>query len=189
MSRIQTALSGFPARTSDQPEVFPTAWVETHALKSGEGLALTVAFTSERATAAALRYAAQLAGGLSARLQVIIPQVVPYGRDLNDPDVRPEVTAKRAIEAIRASGVDADVNVVLCRDRAEGLHSALGPEGLVLIGGGGHWWSFSERKLTRQLADLGHKVLFVEGEHPRREWPFRSIGVNRRDGLALWRFH
>jgi len=167
MSRIQTTSSGFPARTSNKPEDFPRTWFETQAVESREGLALTVAFTSERATAAALRHAAQLADGLGARLKVIVPQVVPYGRDLNDPDVLPEVTAKRALESIRESGVDADVNVVLCRDRAEGLHSALGPEGLVLIGGSGHWWSFSEKRLIHKLADLGHKVLFVEREKTR----------------------
>ena len=147
MSRIQTTLSGLPVRTETQ-----------------ETLALNVAFTSERATAQALRYAALMADGLGARLKVIVPQVVPYGRDLNDPDVNAEFTANRALEAARAAEVDADVNVVLCRDRAEGLHNALGNDGLVMIGGGRSWWPFAERRLARKLIDLGHKVLFVEGE-------------------------
>jgi len=147
MSRYQTTLSGFPARSEQQTE-----------------LAVNVAFTSGRATAAALRYAAELAGGLRARLQVILPQVVPYGRDLNDPDVSPEFIANRALEAARAAGVDADVNVVLCRDQAEGLHHALGEGGLVVVGGGGSWWQFGERSLVHQLAGQGHKVLFVEAE-------------------------
>ncbi len=174
MSRIQTTSSGFPARPENRPQT-----------EAGAELALNVAFTSEQATTAALRYAAQLAEGLGARLRVIVPQVVPYGRDLNDPDVNPEVAANRALEAIGAAGVDADVNVVLCRDPAEGLHSALGADGLVVIGGGSRWWSFGERSLTHRLADLGHKVLFVEGERDRKPWPLRSIGFNRRDGLPL----
>lgn len=152
MSRIQTVLSGFPARTERKEDL------------AQQELALNVAFTSERATAAAIRYAATLAEGLGARLQVIIPQVVPYGRDLNDPDVKPEFTANRALEAARAAGVDADVNVVLCRDRTEGLHNALGADGLVVIGGGRSWWWFAERNLVKRLADHGHKVLFVEEE-------------------------
>jgi hypothetical protein len=146
MSRYQTTLSGFPARTERQ-----------------EGLRLNVAFTSEYATAEALRYAAEMADGLGARLQVIVPQVVPYGRDLEDPDVNPEFTAQRARDAARAAGVEADVNVVLCRDRADGLHCALGADGIVMIGGGRHWWPDPERALARQLSDRGHKVLFVEG--------------------------
>lgn len=158
MSRIQTTLSGFPAK----PEIRTRT-------EAGAELALNVAFTSELATIVALRYSAQLAEGLGARLRVIVPQVVPYGRDLNDPDVNPEVTANRALQAIGAAGVDADVNVVLCRDRAEGLHNALGADGLVVIGGGNHWWSFRERSLTHRLADLGHKVLFVEQERQGRQ--------------------
>jgi hypothetical protein len=152
MSRIQTTLSGFtaPAETQEEGLALP--------------LALNVAFTSESATAEALRYAALMADGLRARLQVIVPQVVPYGRDLNDPDVNPEFTAQRALAAARAAGVEADVNVVLCRDRAEGLHNALGTDGVVMIGGGRKWWPFTERNLARQLSDRGHKVLFVEGE-------------------------
>lgn len=153
MSRYQTTLSGFPART------------ETPARpKTDDHLALNVAFTSERATVGALRYAATLAEGLKSRLQVIVPQVVPYGRELNDPDVDPKFTAQRALEAARAAGVEADVNVVLCRDRADGLHHALGAEGILMIGGGRSWWPMAERRLAQRLADRGHKVLFVEQE-------------------------
>lgn len=152
MSRHQTALSGFPART------------ETSSTSELEGLRLNVAFTSEQATAGALRYGAEMAQGLGAKLQVIVPQVVPYGRDLNDPNVNPDFTARRALDAARAAGVDADVQVVLCRDRAQGLHDVLGADGIVMIGGRHGWWPSAERSLARQLVDLGHKVLFVEGE-------------------------
>jgi hypothetical protein len=157
MSRIQTTLSGFTAPAKAQE-------AKTQQEGLALPLALNVAFTSASATTEALRYAASMADGLKARLQVIVPQVVPYGRDLNDPDVNPEFTAKRALEAARAAGVEADVNVVLCRDRAEGLHNALGKDGVVMIGGGQKWWPYPERNLARQLADRGHKVLFVEGE-------------------------
>jgi hypothetical protein len=146
MSRYQTTSSRFPARTQVE-----------------EALRLNVAFTSEHGTIEALRYAAAMADGLGARLQVIVPQIVPYGRDLEDPDVNPEFTAKRALDAASAAGVDADVNVVLCRDRAEGLHHALGMDGVVMIGGRRHWWPGAERTLARQLSERGHKVLFVEG--------------------------
>jgi hypothetical protein len=160
MSRYQTTLSGFPARTDAPVQA-----------KAEDGLALplalNVAFTSERATAGALRYAAELADGLRARLQVIVPQVVPYGRDLNDPDVDPRFTAERALEAARCAGVDANVHVVLCRDRVDGLHDALGPEGIVMIGGRRSWWPLAERRLAQRLSDRGHKVLFVEGDESK----------------------
>ena len=154
MSRFETTLSWFPART----ETNCSAPIES-------GLALNVAFTSERATAEALRYAAHWAHGLGARLKIIVPQVVPYRRDLNDPDVNPEFTANRALEAAREAGIDADVLVILCRDRAAGLHEALGADGVVVIGGRGGWWPSEEKRLVHALADQGHKVLFVEGPH------------------------
>ncbi len=96
---------------------------------------------------------------------MIVPKVVPYGRDVDDPTVAQEFTSQQVIRMEREAGVDADVQIVLCRDRAEGLHQALGSDGLVVIGGGPRrWWQFAEKRLVRQLAALGHKILFVEGE-------------------------
>jgi hypothetical protein len=146
MSRYQTTLSGFPA-----------------CIEEGQELAVNVAFTSERATAAALRYAAKLASGLGARVRVLVPEVIPYGRDLDDPLVSQEFVADRVIKVERDAGVDADVEIVLCRDRAEGLHDALGHDGVLLIGAGSRWWPFRQKRLARRLARLGHQVLLLEG--------------------------
>jgi hypothetical protein len=116
-------------------------------------LAIHVAFTSEPETVAALRHAAKLAAGLGARLSVVAPQVVPYGVDLDQPPVSPEFTGGRMLRLAAEAGVDADVQVVLCRDRMEGLESVLGAHAVVISG---------ENKLARQLTKRGHQVLVVD---------------------------
>jgi hypothetical protein len=135
MNSIKTVSSGVLARVEDKQQ-----------------LAIHVAYTSERETIAALQHAAKLATGLGARLRVVAPQVVPYGVDLEQPPVRPEFTAERMLRLAAQAGVEADVHVVLCRDRIEGLESVLGTNAVVIAG---------ENKLTRQLTKRGHQVLFV----------------------------
>lgn len=148
MSPLRTASLGYPAGTER---------------RTAQELALNVAFTSPNATVAALRFAAEMADGLGAKMRIVVPQVVPYGRDLDDPDVNTQFTAERACEAARQAGVESDVTVVLCRDQADGVHHALGADGVVLIGCTRRWWRFAERKLARQLKRWGHKVVLVEG--------------------------
>jgi len=135
MSPIKTMSSRAPVRIEENPQ-----------------LAIHVAYTLEHETAAALRHAARLATGLGARLRVVAPQVVPYGVDLDQPPVRPEFTAERMLRLAAEAGVEADVHVVLCRDRIDGLESVLGTNAVVVAG---------ENKLTRQLKKRGHQVLVV----------------------------
>jgi hypothetical protein len=136
MSPLKTLSSGAPARIEQQPQ-----------------LAIHVAFTSERETVAALRQAATLTSGLRARLQIVAPQVVPYGVDLDQPPVTPEFTAAKMLRLAEEAGVDAGVHVVLCRDRVKGLESVLGAHAVVIAG---------EKRLARQLVKRGHHVLVVD---------------------------
>jgi hypothetical protein len=142
MSPLKTLSSGAPARVEEKAQ-----------------LAIHVAFTSDRETVAALRQASTLAAGLNARLQVVAPQVVPYGVDLDQPPVTPEFTAGKMLRLAAEAGVEADVRVVLCRDRVEGLESVLGAHAVVIAG---------EKRLARQLVKRGHQVLLVD-RHLDRE--------------------
>jgi hypothetical protein len=133
MNRLKTASSGVLAHVEEKPQ-----------------LAIDVAYTSDPETVAALRRAAILATGLGARLRVVAPQVVPYGVDLDQPPVSPDFTASKMLRLTAEAGVEADVHIVLCRDRLEGLESVLRTDAVVIAG---------ENKLIRQLAKRGHKVL------------------------------
>jgi hypothetical protein len=135
MNNLKTVSSGVLARVEGKPQ-----------------LAIHVAFTSDRETVTALQHAAKLATGLNARLQVVAPQVVPYGVDLDQPPVSPDFTASKMLRLAAEAGVEADVHVVLCRDRIEGLESVLGSNAVVIAG---------ENKLARQLAKRGHQALVV----------------------------
>src|SRR5580704_14777336 len=117
MSPLKTMLSGAPVRTEEKQQ-----------------LAIHVAFTSDRETLAALRHAAKLATGLNARLSIVAPQVVPWAAEIDHPPVSPDFTAARMLKLAAAAGVAADVHVVLCRDRIEGLESVLGKNAVVIAG-------------------------------------------------------
>jgi hypothetical protein len=103
MSQNKTMLSGAPVRIQE-----PTQ------------LAIHVAFTSDRETVSALRHAAKLAAGLNARLSIVAPQVVPWAAEIDRPPVSPDFTAAKMLKLAADAGVEADVQVVLCRDRIEG---------------------------------------------------------------------
>jgi len=142
MSPIKTMSSGVPVRAPVRSDEQPQ-------------LAIHIVYTSEPETISALRHAAKLSTGLGARLLVLAPQVVPYGVDLDQPPVSPEFTAGRMLRLAEQAGVEADVHVVLCRNRLDGLESVLGTHAVV-IGG--------ENKLARQLSKRGHDVLVVVGQ-------------------------
>jgi hypothetical protein len=136
MSRTKTVSSGAPVR-----------------IQQNHQLAIDVAFTSDRETVAALRHAAKLASGLGARLRIVAPQVVPWAAELDHPPVSPAFTSAKMLRLAAEAGVEADVHVVMCRDRVEGLESVLGTNAVVIAG---------ENTLSRQLAKRGHQVLVVD---------------------------
>ena len=61
-------------------------------------------------------------------------------------------SVKFAIKSQEA-GVDADVHIMLCRDRLVGLESVLGTNAIVIAG---------ENKLASQLTKRGHQVLALD---------------------------
>lgn len=133
----------------------------------GRQLDLKVIFTDFPKTAAALAAARSMASGLSARITLLVAQVVPYPLPLASPDVPVEFT-ERLMEAVAASRDDAEtsVEIYLCRDRGEAIRRALPPDSVVIVGAR-KWrlWPsgfFSwERSLARVLRRDGLRVLVV----------------------------
>jgi hypothetical protein len=108
-----------------------------------------------------MRQAAQLAADLGARVRILAPQVVSFHTDLEHPPVNIEFLADRYREIAVEAGVDATVQIVLCRDVLDAFRLILLPNSLVVVGGEKHWWPTKERKLARALEAAGHQVLFV----------------------------
>jgi hypothetical protein len=141
---------------------------KTESAVSSECLEVNVVSTSAEATVTAMRQAAQLAADLGARVRVLAPQVVSFATDLEHPPVSTEFLKERYRAIAAEAGVEASVQIVLCRDILDALRLVLRPNSLVVVGGQKHWWEVfgrtRESKLARELEAAGHQVVFVTKE-------------------------
>jgi hypothetical protein len=127
-------------------------------------LNITVVFTSIDSTLAALREAGRLADRLGGRIELVVPQVVPYPLPLSSPPVLLDWNERRFRVIAQDSTVETKVLLYLCRDRMETLTATLRPESVVVLGGRKRWWPTAESRLARALRRAGHQVIFRETE-------------------------
>ena len=134
--------------------------------ESGDGrLEISVVFTSAEAASAALRKAALLAGNLSARITLIVPQVVPFPLPLSSPPVLLDFREERLREIATSCVLETLVRIYLCRDRWDILKAVLTPNSLIVLGRRSGWWRFNnEQRLARRLRKAGHEVVVAEAE-------------------------
>ena len=132
--------------------------------ESKHRLEVAVVFTSATPTIAALKKAGALADKLGARINMVVPQIVPYPLPLESPPVLLDFSERRFREIAMESPVETNVRIYLCRDRLETLKSVLAPGSLVVIGGRKRWWPTREKRLAQQLRRAGHEVIFTETE-------------------------
>ena len=148
IEKVLIPATGYPERTTAQ--------------KTDKQLNIAVVFTSVESTLAALKEAGNLANSLSARIRLVVPQVVPYPRPLGTPPVLVEFNENRFRGMASESPVETSVQIYLCRDRAETLTSVLKPGSIVVVGGRKRWWPTKDEVLARQLRRAGYEVLFKE---------------------------
>jgi hypothetical protein len=127
-------------------------------------LNIAVVYTSLEATLGALKKAGALATRLSARITVLVPQIVPYPLPLTSPPVLLDFSEQRLLAMASKCPVDMTICIYLCRDRLETLAAALTPGTLVVIGYRRRWWPTKEEGLARKLRLLGHEVIVAETE-------------------------
>jgi hypothetical protein len=127
-------------------------------------LEISVVFTSVEYTIAALKKAAALANRLSARITLMVPQIVPYPLPLTSPPVLLDFSERRFRVIAAESPVETSVRLYLCRDRWETLNVVLKPRSVVVLGGRKTWWPTQEKTLARRLRRAGHEVIFAEME-------------------------
>jgi hypothetical protein len=120
---------------------------------------ISVLYTSEEETIAALATADALASRWEARITVLAPQVVPFPRQLSDPPVRPDVREQQLGALIRKARVETTAHVYLCRDRKDTLLTILPEHSLVVIGSRRRWWHTGEERLAEMLRRAGHDVI------------------------------
>lgn len=130
-------------------------------------LSVAIVFTRVEATLAALRHAAGLAHGLNARIQILVPRIVPYPLPVTDSPVREEFEARSFRTLAEQHTVAASIHICLCRDRLEMLEQRLAAGSAVLIGvrkSRRRWWPNRDRRLAAELRKAGHQVIEVECE-------------------------
>lgn len=134
---------------------------------SGGQVEVVVLHTAIPATLLALKTAATLAKGLSARIRLLVPQVVPYALPLEAPPVPASFTERRFRTMAQEVTVETAVEIVLCRDIASALEALLRPRSLVVLGArSSRWWTLgwpsAETSLARRLRSRGHQVVFAD---------------------------
>jgi hypothetical protein len=140
---------------------------QSFGLAPGDGLTVTVIFTDERGTQAALRMASNLSQGLNARIRLLVAQGVPFHFPLDRPPVSIDFLERRPLCVVSDSGVEAGgvcIEIFLCRNRKECLRRVLSPRSLIVLGGARRRRLNEARRLEAWLNRLGHRVIFAELE-------------------------
>jgi hypothetical protein len=150
IEKMLTPATGYPSPPSVQ--------------ETAQKLNIAVVFTSVESTLAALKEAGALANHLSARIMLVVPQIVPYPLDLENPPVPLEFTENRFRVMASEGPVETSAQICLCRNRLAALKSALKPGSIVVLGGPKRWWPTKNEMLARQLRRAGYEVIFKETE-------------------------
>lgn len=133
-------------------------------LSGAPSLEVNVVYTSDQGTRAALRTAGNLARQLSARIRLLVTQVVPYALPLDHPQVSIDFLRDRcrglASECPEAAEIR--INIYVCRKRWQVLRRMLIANSLVIVGGKRGWWPTAEQKLMKVLNAEGHHVIFAD---------------------------
>jgi hypothetical protein len=139
-------------------------WVAHTPAEVETKLNIDVVFTTIDGTLAALRKAADLAKRLSARITLVVPQVVPFPCPLETPPVLLDWNERRFRVLAEPYAVETNVQIYLCRDRIDTLLAVLKPHSIVVMSGRKRWWPTFESKLQRKLRRAGHEVIVAETE-------------------------
>jgi hypothetical protein len=118
--------------------------------------------TDVKGTRAALETAVPLARGSRARLEVLVPQVVPYPLPIDEP-AEPAPFAveryRRLLDDLRAK---ATIRMCLCRHADDVIVHTLPRAATVVVGGAaGTWRASRDERLGHRLTRLGHRVVFA----------------------------
>jgi hypothetical protein len=92
-------------------------------------------------------------------MKLLVPQVVPYPLALNEPAVRPSHVASRLLALARDAGVEATIEIRLCREALDALRQWLRPHSIVVLGTRGRWWQPGSGRLGQLLRKEGHHVV------------------------------
>jgi hypothetical protein len=112
-------------------------------------------------TLQALKTAAHLAHGLSARIRLLVLEVVPYPLPLDRPNVPLPFTRRRFRTLAADASIETNVDIHLVRDPDKAIESVLEPHSVIVMGAHRTWWPNAHSRVARRLERLGHQVVFA----------------------------
>jgi hypothetical protein len=119
---------------------------------------VVVLHTTVAETLQALKAAAHLAQDLSARIRLLVLEVVPYPLPLDQPTVPLPFTSRRFRTLAENASIDTRVDIHLVRDREKTMDSVLEPNSVVVMGGRRPWWP---NQLAKRLERAGHQIVWA----------------------------
>jgi hypothetical protein len=122
---------------------------------------VVVLHTTLTETIQALKAAAELAHGLSARIRLLVLEVAPYPLPLDQPNVPLAFTQRRFRTLADHAAIETNVDIHFVRDREVSINSILEPHSIVVIGGHQTWWPTAQSRLARYLERIGHQIVFA----------------------------
>jgi hypothetical protein len=126
---------------------------------------VVVLHTNIAETLRALKTAALLANDLSARIRLLVLEVVPYPLPLDQPAVPLNFTRRRFRTLAQDISIDTTLDIHLVRDPDKTIESILEPHSVVVMGGHRSWWSKAwpnaHSRVAKRLERLGHQVVFA----------------------------
>lgn len=122
---------------------------------------VVVLHTTVSGTLQALKTAARLAQGLSARIRLLVLEVVPYPLPLHQPDVSLPATQKRFRTLAENASIETSVDIHLVRDPERVIDSVLEPHSVVVVGAHRTWWPTASGRLAKRLERRGHQVIYA----------------------------
>jgi hypothetical protein len=122
---------------------------------------VVVLHTTLTETIRALKAAAQLAHGLSARIRLLVLEVVPYPLPLEHPNVPLPFTQRRFRTLANHAAIETNVDIHLVRDREKSIESVLEPHSIIVMGAHRTWWPSAQARLAKHLERTGHQVVYA----------------------------
>jgi hypothetical protein len=119
-------------------------------------------YTGIESTLAAARAAAPFAKALNAPLTVVHFQTVPYPLPVDAATGISPIHTPAFLGRLRGEGLDAQVQVYLCRDDQRVMPLTLNMRSLVVLGGRRSWWPTPVERSRRTLEAAGFFVVFVD---------------------------
>jgi len=129
--------------------------------RDSQRLRINVLFTTPSETRIALKRAAALSAGLDAEILLIVPQIVPFPLELDNPPVALDFVSHQLLSIVESVDADLDGYVYLCRDRLQTFLYVLRANSITVLGIRRRWLFSRTERLARVMRRHGHQVILA----------------------------